>query len=51
MIFFKAKEIANLLGYRNTKDAIIRHVEIEDKLTFDKLQGLGNTTPIQNTTP
>lgn len=33
-IWFKDKEIATLLGYKNTKDAIIKHIDEEDKKKF-----------------
>ncbi len=31
-LWFRANEVARLLGYENTRQAIIRHVEAEDKL-------------------
>ena len=36
-IWFKGKTIASALGYSNTRDAIITHVEDEDKQTFQSL--------------
>ena len=36
-IRFKGKTIASALGYSNTRDAIITHVEDEDKQTFQAL--------------
>ena len=42
--YFKAREIATMLGYKNTRDAILQHIEPEDKTFFDKIQGSRNTT-------
>ena len=30
-IWFRGKTVAKILGYKNTKDAIINHVDSEDK--------------------
>lgn len=35
---FVAKEIAIILGYKDTDDAIRRHIDIEDKLTFKQFK-------------
>ncbi|MFM7983849.1 MAG: Bro-N domain-containing protein, partial [Candidatus Fonsibacter sp.] len=43
--WFKAKEVATILGYVNTKQAIIDHVDDEDKTTMDALMW-GRDTPI-----
>ena len=37
-IYFKAKDVALCLGYKNSKDAIITHVDLDDKITYDKLR-------------
>ena len=37
--YFVGKDVASALGYKNTKDALIRHVDVEDK------EGSGITTP------
>ena len=37
-IWFKGKDIATILEYENTKEAIIDHVLDEDKITFEKLR-------------
>lgn len=29
--YFVGKDVAKALGYKNTKDAIIKHVDLEDK--------------------
>ena len=31
--WFEGKELATLLGYKNTNDAIIKHVDEEDKIS------------------
>ena len=38
--FFVGKDVASALGYKNTKDALIRHVDVEDK------EWSGITTPL-----
>ena len=40
--YFVGKDVASALGYKNTKDALARHVDEEDKL------GSGFTTSGQN---
>ena len=35
--WFKAKEVATILGYANTKQAIITNVDSDDKQTYDKI--------------
>ena len=35
---FVAKDVAEFLGYSNTKEAIISHVDEEDKITFKKVK-------------
>ena len=37
--YFVGKDVATALGYKNTKDALMRHVDVEDK------EGSGITTP------
>jgi len=37
--YFKGAEVAKILGYKNTKDALIHHVDSEDKISFEKLNG------------
>jgi prophage antirepressor-like protein len=39
--YFVGKDVAEILGYRNTKDAILVHVDEEDKRVFQKSE---NTT-------
>lgn len=36
--WFKAKEIANILNYRDTKCAIEYNVDYDDKMEWDKLK-------------
>ena len=38
--YFGGKDVASALGYKNTKDALIRHVDVEDK------EWSGITTPL-----
>jgi len=38
---FVAKDIAQILGYTNSMKAIRDHVDIEDKITFNKVKDLG----------
>ena len=38
-VYFVGKDVASALGYKNTKDALMRHVDVEDK------EGSGITTP------
>lgn len=35
--WFKGKQIAQILGYKNTKDAIINHVHCDDKMNYKDL--------------
>ncbi|MFM7977972.1 MAG: Bro-N domain-containing protein, partial [Candidatus Fonsibacter sp.] len=41
--WFKAKEVASVLGYTNTTKAIIDHVDAEDKQRMDALTGVSQT--------
>ena len=40
-IYFKAKDIAIALGYSKTKEAVIRNVDVEDKLPFSAISKSG----------
>lgn len=40
--YFVGKDIAEILGYSNTRDAISRHVDVEDKITVVIPDGKGN---------
>jgi anti-repressor protein len=33
-VWFVCKDIANILEYKNTRDAILKHVDDEDKIIF-----------------
>ncbi|MFM7983767.1 MAG: Bro-N domain-containing protein [Candidatus Fonsibacter sp.] len=35
--WFEAREVATILGYANTKQAIIRNVDDDDKHTYDTI--------------
>ena len=37
--WFRGKDIATTLGYANTKQAIIRNVDDDDKQTYEQLLG------------
>ena len=46
-IWFRGKEIAEILGYKNTKKAIIDHVDSDDKKLINhkiRLNSRGNET-------
>lgn len=45
-VYFKAKEVAKVLGYADTEQPIKNNVESPDKLTADKIMG-----PVKNTGP
>ena len=47
--WFKGKEIATILGYANTKQAIIVNVDVDDKCKFDTLRGLSDSPLDYNT--
>jgi len=38
----RGKDIAAILGYKNTNDALIKHIDEEDKQTMDAFFGPGN---------
>ena len=40
--YFVGKDIASILGYANTRDAIAKHVDDEDKTTVAICDGMGN---------
>ncbi len=46
--WFKAKEVASVLGYTNTMKAIIDHVDAEDKQRMDELMGFSQTITDHN---
>ena len=46
--WFNAKDVATILGYVNTKQAIIKNVDNEDKITFQKLGSMGETPTISS---
>ena len=37
------KDIAEMLGYKNTTKAMIDHIDDEDKITFEQLNSRGGT--------
>ncbi|MCZ1907038.1 phage antirepressor, partial [Enterococcus faecium] len=39
--YFVGKDVASVLGYSNTKDALSRHVDLEDKQDAPIQGGLG----------
>ena len=41
-IWFRAKIVANILKYTNTRKAIRDHVDLEDKITLNDLKSWGN---------
>ena len=40
--YFVGKDIARILGYANTRDALAKHVDAEDKTTVAICDGMGN---------
>ena len=51
VIWLKGVDVANCLGYSNTKDAILRHVDEEDKLTFEEANNGRENRPLKNEHP
>ena len=50
--WFKGKDVATSLEYGNTRDALQRHVEPEDKTTYSELsKGVGKTDALANQQP
>jgi prophage antirepressor-like protein len=49
-LWIKGKEVATFLGYKNTRDAIIRHVDNEDKINFKDIEG-GSESRLPNYEP
>ena len=51
-IWFRAKIVANILKYTNTRKAIRDHVDLEDKITLNDLKSWGNDSfPLKNGGP
>ena len=46
-IYFKAKDVAKILEYRNTRDAINKHVDDEDKKTMIELGSRNSRLPYE----
>ena len=44
-IWFRAKTIAIILGYEDTKKAIFKHVDSEDKCSLKRLKFRGDDSP------
>ena len=47
-VWFKGVDIARILGYSNTREALKRHVEEDDKIKLNKITGSQNTTPFNS---
>ena len=46
-IWFRGRDIANNLGYENTKDALIKHVRNKHKTIYEAItRGSRNATPL-----
>ena len=45
--YFKAREIATMLGYKDAPGAIRKHIEPEDKFTVENLWGSQNNHPLK----
>ena len=44
-IWFRAKTVASILGYEDTKKAIFKHVDEEDKCSLKRLKSRGDESP------
>jgi prophage antirepressor-like protein len=42
VVYFVGKDVAEILGYSNTRDALAKHVDDEDKNTVAIHDGIGN---------
>lgn len=42
--WFRGKDVALILGYKNTRDALIKHVDEEDKKSYENFQPSQNAT-------
>ena len=50
-IWFRAKTVANILGYEDTKKAIFKHVDEEDKCSLKRLKSRGDdSSPLTGNT-
>ena len=50
-IWFKGKEVATLLGYKNQRKAIIDYVDCKYKTEYDGLKGVTNCYSLKNVQP
>ena len=48
MPWFRANDIAIALGYANTRQAIITHVDAEDRAKLEDLGSLSNRLPLKH---
>ena len=48
IIWFKGADIARILGYSNTREALKRHVEEDDKIKLNKIKGVVKMTPLNS---
>ena len=44
--YFVGKDVAEALGYKNTRDALLKHVDEEDKNTVAIYDGIGNPNKV-----
>lgn len=44
-IWFKGRDVAKILGYKDTKDAIQQHIDKEDKISYKNLGGVFHSPP------
>lgn len=44
-IWFRGKDVATLLGYADTKQAIVKNVDDDDKKQLKELRGVSETPP------
>ena len=45
-IWFRGKDIAKALGYEKTRNAILKHVDDDDKSILEDLEGAPNQGPL-----
>ena len=50
-IWFRGKTVADILGYEDTKKAIFKHVDEEDKCSLKRLKSGGTNRPPLHGTP
>lgn len=47
-VFFRAKDLCNILEYKNTTEAIRKHINAQDKFNYKNINSLTSATPLGN---